>query len=493
MQLSSSLPFIYQRRQPEQSVLYEIVEQYYSEFTEHLSSEGKSLPLHVQKEFEAFLRCGRLEHGFLRVGCNSCRHELLVPFSCKKRGFCPSCGASRMAESAALLVDDILPERPHRQWVLSLPIPLRFLVAKNPGLLSEILKITYQEVSGYLIRKAGQKRSSAQTGAVTYIQFFGGALNLNPHYHLIVLDGVFLTNSNSVNPIFKQVVKPSSAELQQVIDNISLKVAKRLEKLGYIERDMDNCYLALDEQSDLDQCNGYSTTYRIAVGPNKGKKVFTLQTLPARPEEFDERSDYCVTQGGFSLHAGVATKAHQKPKLERICRYMARPAVSGNRLSILSNGNIRLQLKSPYRDGTTHLIFEPLDFISKLASLIPPPRMHLTRYHGLYAPNSKYRGVITPSKRGKGGKATTDGYADQEDNGSVRKRMTWAQRLKRVFGIDIETCGSCGGQLKVIACIEDQATIASILDHLNKKEEKTIAPEPRAPPIENMMIQVALL
>ena len=152
---------------------------------------------------------------------------------------------------------------------------------------------------------------------------------------------------------------------------------------------------------------------------------------------------------------------------------MARPAVSDGRLSILSNGHIRLQLKTPYHNGTTHLIFEPLDFISKLASLIPPPRIHLTRFHGLYAPNAKYRRLITPSKRGKGDPSPSSSSADdanQQEHQSIRKKMTWAQRLKRVFKIDLETCGHCGGQVKVIACIEDKATINTILEHIPKSK-----------------------
>ena len=77
--------------------------------------------MHVQREFEDYLKCGRLEHGFLRVRCADCQAERLVAFSCKRRGFCASCGARRMAEGAALLVDEVLPREPMRQWVLSVP------------------------------------------------------------------------------------------------------------------------------------------------------------------------------------------------------------------------------------------------------------------------------------------------------------------------------------------------------------------------------------
>jgi hypothetical protein len=106
--------------------------------------------------------------------------------------------------------------------------------------------------------------------------------------------------------------------------------------------------------------------------------VFTLQTLPASdPKEWGDMVD------GFLLHAGVAAKAHERNKLERICRYIARSPVAEQRLSLTRNGMVRYELKTPYRDGTTHVLFEPLDFISKLAALVPKPRVNLTRYHGV--------------------------------------------------------------------------------------------------------------
>ncbi len=103
----------YQRHQPEHTLLYQIVEQHYPLFVTHIARQGRPLPGYVQREFEEYLRCGRLEHGFLRVRCDRCHVEILVAFSCKRRGFCPSCGARRMAESAALLVDEVLPHKPN--------------------------------------------------------------------------------------------------------------------------------------------------------------------------------------------------------------------------------------------------------------------------------------------------------------------------------------------------------------------------------------------
>lgn len=122
----------YRRHRSEQTLLYRIVEEYYPTFAALMEEQGRELPGYVQREFEDYLKCGQLEHGFLRVRCESCRAEHLVAFSCKRRGFCPSCGARGMAESAALLVDEVLPEQPMRQWVLSFPFPLRFLFHHLP-------------------------------------------------------------------------------------------------------------------------------------------------------------------------------------------------------------------------------------------------------------------------------------------------------------------------------------------------------------------------
>jgi hypothetical protein len=175
------------------------------------------------------------------------------------------------------------------------------------------------------------------------------------------------------------------------------------------------------------------------------------QTLPeCDPDE--TFTDGVGKVAGFSLHAGVATKAHERDKLERLCRYIARPPVSEKRLSLTAQGKVRYELKTPYRDGTTHVIFEALDYIAKLAALVPKPRVNLTRFHGVFAPNSKHRVQVTPAQRGKGNKVKAPNESTDPTPTERRASMTWAQRLKRVFNIDIETCRECGGTVKVIAC-----------------------------------------
>ena len=144
----------YQRHQPEKTVLYKLIQNHLLSFYYQMKQEQeKALPFFVKKEFEEFLKCGLLPYGFLRLQCQSCRKEKLVAFSCKRRGFCPSCGVRRMTEISARLVDEVFPHKPLRQWVLSFPFPLRFLFAKEPQLMEDVLNLVHRAISTYLIKK----------------------------------------------------------------------------------------------------------------------------------------------------------------------------------------------------------------------------------------------------------------------------------------------------------------------------------------------------
>ena len=169
-------------------------------------------------------------------------------------------------------------------------------------------------------------------------------------------------------------------------------------------------------------------------------------------------------ESGFSLHAGVSAKSYQKEKIERLCRYITRPAVSLNRLRLSETGKVIYELKNPYKNGTTHVVFEPLDFIARLAALVPRPWVNLTRFHGVFAPNSKYRKAVTGYD-----KSSVEESSAATTNTNQRYRMSWAERLKRVFNIDITTCQHCQGNVRIISCIKDKSLIDKILSHLRKK------------------------
>src|SRR6056297_3445848 len=136
----------YERRRPELTPCYRILQEHLNTFIAERQAEGRPLPDYVTEEFEAYMRCGIPAHGFLRLACTSCGKEKIVAFSCKKRGYCPSCCAKRMAEASHHLVDNVLPFIPYRQFVISFPIPMRYWIHTNKKLFSSIHRIVTKEI-----------------------------------------------------------------------------------------------------------------------------------------------------------------------------------------------------------------------------------------------------------------------------------------------------------------------------------------------------------
>jgi len=150
--------------------------------------------------------------------------------------------------------------------------------------------------------------------------------------------------------------------------------------------------------------------------------------------------------------------------LEHLCRYITRPAIANERLTRNAAGQVVLALKTPYRDGTTHIVMPPLEFMQRLAAVVPQPRLNLIRFDGGLAPNAKLRAEIIPGS--KKNKSHASNASDAVPQSSASVRISWARLLKRVFDIDIEHCPHCGGALKIIAAILEKAAITKILDHL---------------------------
>jgi len=294
-------------------------------------------------------------------------------------------------------------------------------------------------ISAQVLRKARLTRATGATGAVTLIQRFGSALNLNIHFHMLVLDGAYLSDTGE--PRFRRIAAPRAAELQALVERLAERIGRSLERQGLLVRDAENDFLEFGPEAGgtMDDLIGHSITYRVAVGPRAGQKVFALQTVPARAAE---PRPGVAQWAGFSLHAGLGVEADQRAKLERLARYVSRPPVAVERLALTAQGQVRYRLKTPYRDGTTHIVLEPLDFIARLAALVPPPRAHLTRYHGVFAPHAALRAAVTPAGRGSGAHRR----AGTAENSTPRHvAMTWTRRLQRVFNIEIEQCVRCGG------------------------------------------------
>lgn len=193
---------------------------------------------------------------------------------------------------------------------------------------------------------------------------------------------------------------------------------------------------------------------RIALGQRAGRHVLRVGSSPAG-EATIIPGELCAEMDGFSLHARVRTSRGERDRLERLARYVARPALSTERLSFSKQGNALLHLHRPWRDGTTRLVSEPLTFVERLAALIPRPRSHLITYHGVLAPASSWPSS-PPSER----RSSTTCAAAQD------RRYSWAELMKRVFAVDVLRCADCGARRQVIALITEADPIHRILTHL---------------------------
>ena len=298
---------------------------------------------------------------------------------------------------------------------------------------------------------------------------------MNTHLHALVLDGVYQTSGEDA-PVFIETPAPSPAQLQTLLNKIIKKIMKLLTRLGdLIEEDGITCMASTDPTDPdnvLAPLQAASTSYRIAMGPRAGRKVLTLVGGAKLPQSHDRgpRDALCANEQGFSLHAGVHCEANDRKGIEQLCRYIARPAISNERLAVNREGNVILKLKTAWRNGATHIIMTPMEFMQRLAALIPRPRLHLIRFHGVLAPNAKLRSQVVPTPP----QQATAGEGDCNHQHSQAVRMTWARLLKRVFDIDIEHC-ACGGKLKLIAVIEEPDVIEKILKHMGL--------DPQPPPI----------
>ena len=172
------------------------------------------------------------------------------------------------------------------------------------------------------------------------------------------------------------------------------------------------------------------------------------------------------TSRATAQHAAVRCDADERQRLEQLCHYITRPALANERVQINSAGQVVLKLKTAWRDGTTRIVMSPLEFMQRLAALVPRPRLHLIRFHGVLAPNAKLRAQVVPQAPEPPAQAAP--AADCEATCAHHRpvRLSWARLLKRVFEIDMEHCPNCGGQLKIIAAILEAPVIERILTHL---------------------------
>jgi len=313
-----------------------------------------------------------------------------------------------MADTAAHLIDRVLPRAPVRQWVLSLPVPLRYRLAYDAKLTSEVLSLFVRAVFGSLRRRSASpgQTGKLRCGTVTFIQRFGDALNLNVHFHMLAIDGTFDAGDDMR---FRPVPPPDDDEVALVARRVARNLARLIERRGLgHEADRGEADPLSIDQPMLAALYAASVRGRVATGPRSGQRVLRLGDR-VDPDHISETttSPLCVDAGGVSIHANVAVPPNDRARLERLCRYVARPPLASERLERGPDGRLLYRLRHRWRDGTTHMLFEPVELLERLAALVPPPRFNMVRYHGVLGPAAKRRAVIVPRASSESSRADT--------------------------------------------------------------------------------------
>lgn len=466
----------YQPRSFDQALLHRCVAQHWPRVRLACETHGRPLPSFVHREFDAYLRCGDLREGFLRIHCAGCGHDRLVPFSCKGRGFCPSCGGRRMAEGATWLCERILPPVPLRQWVLSLPKVLRYLLAFDGKLCRAVARTAMHEVFRYQRLRArrslglGSTRQ-AHTGAMVAVQRFGSALNLNIHFHALVLDGVFVVDGFG-HPTFVPLAPPTLANLHRVAARIAGAVMALLRRRHIWLDDLDESEDPVAQRSESLAGMAKASISGTLVFGSAGAKPVRLQDARVWVPAQVERAGKAL---GFVLDAEVCVSANNRFHRERLCRYLLRPPLAKGRLHETMDGKYAFELKTPWPDGTRVIFFSGEELVARLSALVPPPRMHLVHYFGVLAPNAKLRGLVVPEPPDEGADdpcGQSVAYAETRNGRTIRRRwVPWAQLLLKVFSVDVMACPRCESRMQRIAVIQKPSVIAAILDCLSRKEE----------------------
>ena len=387
----------YAPRRPTETALYGIVRDHLETFL-HWTRETyeKPLPRYVENELRGYLRCGVFKYGFVRCHCDACGHDLLVAFSCKSRALCPSCAGRRMANTAAFLVDRVLPDVPVRQYVLSLPFELRALAAFKANVLGALARIF---VSAIEARYRGRAKNTA-LGAVTFVQRFGGSLNLNVHFHVVVLDGVFTRDAEG-HVGFAATPAPTRAELDAIVRRVQDRSLAWLRRRGLLdERPLEERSNETSAPNALDAC--------AAIAMQRGM-VKTLSAEADAAAAGDAEGDHgdartgktelAVDRDGFNLHADVRIEAGDDLGRERLCRYGARPPLALERLRRLPGGRVAYHVKYVRCGRAKHRVMTAIELLARLSALIPPPRYPLVRYSGVLAPKSSWRKDVVPKPR----------------------------------------------------------------------------------------------
>jgi hypothetical protein len=384
-----------------------------------------------------------------------------------------------MAQSAANLVDHVLPKVPLRQFVVTFPFELRARLAYDGKLLAAVTRIAIDSVLGFYKRRMRDvDHVVGHGGAVTVMQRTSSDLRLNPHLHAIVLDGVFVLDSGT--PVFHPLLHLDTSDLADVLQVIRVRIVKLLERRGVIESRHELTLLDDDfaeREPALAQLASAAVSGLLPAGPELRQRP----PIALRGQLGVEiTAPLSVAEMGFSLHAATTASAEDLRGREALVRYALRPPIAQERLHILPDNLVRIELKRPFSDGTLAIDLDPLSLLCRLAASVPPPGFHLVHYAGVLGAASKLRALVVPPLADSQDVAS---HSHREHPPTHRSRYRpWAELLKRTFQIDVEICSNCGGRLKLRALVIESHNIERLLRTLGEPLEPPKRAPARDPP-----------
>ena len=420
----------YRPRDPRNTPLYRLLldhlETFLAVYEDRYEHRFGPLGTHVERQIQAYRECGLFSAGCARVRCPDCGHEFLLPFSCKVRFLCPSCHQRKATLWAEWLVDEVLADVPHRQWVFTIPKRIRPFFRHNPALLGQLCRLTAKVLTDFFHEALGCE--DLKPGIVSVLQTFNSDLSANPHPHLIATDGCLGPDGTFVR--------------------ISIH---RGHDLSLIEEHFRREVLALLRARDL-------------------------------LTEDDVENMLSWPHSGFAVHNDVKILPGDRDGLMDLSKYLARPPIALSRMRYGGTNDplVYIRLKRPHwRTGRREISFEPLEFLARLVQHIPPLNFKAWRQYGAYS------AVVRARWRRE---AEADDVADSEAQppppspGRKRCSSAWAALLSRTWGFDPLECPDCGGRLEIVTAIHDADSLERITHHYGLDTGIPELQPARAPP-----------
>ena len=464
------------------SVLRQLLEDHLEPFVERVEeSEGNPrVPPFVLRELRAMRDCSDFTRGFWRLRCDRCKDDRVVPFTCHTR-LCPCCAGRMMAERAAFLADRALPHTPFRQWVQTFPSELARHLAFDSDLAAAVIRVFIRVIFDWqrarlaslpltLGTATAPPASAAHPGAMVWIQRFSDGAGIYFHLHVLVPDGVFRERAGSLAMDFVRLPPPTDTDIASLVHRFATRTA------GLLTRRLRRAASRHSTTDDSARIPDPTGAFLRRCAQSLARSI----TEPAGPPAANGRllrrrsKPLCARHAGFELHAAVAVSADDRCGLERLCRYLARPALAIGRLRRLPDGRIELKLKRAWRGGIRKLLFEPEALIARLCALVPPPRFHLVRGFGILSNASAFRPYILPTPPDP----THTGVATAPPRPA---QMRWADLMLRTFQRDVTLC-PCGGRLRMLAAIRQPDVVAAVAAAIILSTQRRAHPPPRPVP-----------